>query len=89
MRKRVLVAAIIGLCIATGIAKAQPKVSGQVTSGEAGYKVGCATQIASNPCSKVCWELWSAQQKEDIERRCAAQQKQSEGGGGSRGQATH
>lgn len=41
--------------------------SGQVASGEAGYKLGCSAAAARG--TRACDEIWSEKQKKEIEER--------------------
>jgi hypothetical protein len=80
--KRAILAVVICFSTLATVANSQDKWPDQVKSGEAGYKIGCSTTIAVNPCSRVCWELWSEWQKREIEERCAKQEASTGGGGG-------
>ena len=67
MRKLLFVLSFLAMALVFGTARAEER-------GEAAYRIGCSTQIQVNPCSRVCWELWTDTQKREIEKRCAAQQ---------------
>jgi len=67
-----LIVVTLALFAGVGGAHAQGATPKDARSGEAGFRAGCSTQIQVNPCSRVCWELWTETQKREIEARCAA-----------------
>ena len=73
MNTKACALAIISIVIACyGSAVAQSNTgsrasSGKVSSGEAGYRMGCSAAAATG--SQACAELWSDKQRKEIEAR--------------------